>query len=118
MDVAGPFPIGEPVLSDGGMLDCFPIPYQKATTVTRKLVYEIVPGMGQFRSYTATKAHILGPKKCLESAGCSASTSRGLPRTIPGVTDSSSAVSGHCVDASKQRAGTLDKNGTSLCHSY
>ena len=44
----------EPILAHGGMLlfskwlECFPIPDQKATTVARKLVYEIVARYGAF----------------------------------------------------------------------
>ena len=57
MDVAGPYPI----TSTGNQyclmvgcyfskwIECFPIPKQKATTVTRKLVYEIVARYGAFR---------------------------------------------------------------------
>ena len=57
MDVAGPYPI----TSTGNQyclmvgcyfskwLECFPIPDQKATTVARKLVYEIVARYGAFR---------------------------------------------------------------------
>ena len=89
MDVAGPYP----VTSAGNQyclmvgcyfskwLECFPIPDQKATTVARKLVFEIVARYGAFRSCTATRARISDPKWYWRCAGCLGYTRRGLRPT-------------------------------------
>ena len=68
MDVAGPYPI----TSTGNQyclivgcyfskwLECFPIPDQKARTVARKLVYEIVARYGAFRELHSNQGTNLG----------------------------------------------------------
>ena len=74
MDVAGPYPI----TSTGNQyclmvgcyfskwLECFPIPDQKATTVARKLVYEIVVRYGAFRELHSDQGTNFGSKVVLE----------------------------------------------------
>ena len=74
MDVAGHYP----VTSTGNQyclmvgcyfskwLECFPIPYQKATTVARKLVYEIVARYGAFRELHSDQGTNFGSKVVLE----------------------------------------------------
>ena len=47
-------------------LECFPIPDQKATTVTRKLVYEIVARYGAFRELHSDEGKNFGSKVVLE----------------------------------------------------
>ena len=70
MDVAGPYP----VTSAGNQyclmvgcyfskwLECFPIPDQKATTVARKLVFEIVARYGAFRELHSDQGTNFGTK--------------------------------------------------------
>ena len=74
MDVAGPYP----VTSAGNQyclmvgcyfskwLECFPIPDQKATTVARKLVFEIVARYGAFRELHSDQGTNFGSKVVLE----------------------------------------------------
>ena len=74
MDVAGPYP----VTSTGNQyclmvgcyfskwLECFPIPDQKATTVARKLVYEIVARYGAFLELHSDQGTNFGSKVVLE----------------------------------------------------
>ena len=74
MDVAGLYP----VTSTGNQyclmvgcyfskwLECFPIPDQKATTVARKLVYEIVYRYGAFRELHSDQGTNFGSKVVLE----------------------------------------------------
>ena len=74
MDVAGLYP----VTSTGNQyclivgcyfskwLECFPIPDQKATTVSRKLVYEIVARYGAFRELHSDQGTDFGSKVVLE----------------------------------------------------
>ena len=74
MDVASPYP----VTSTGNQycfmvgcyfskwLECFPIPDQKATTVARKLVYEIVARYGAFRELHSDQGRNFGSKVVLE----------------------------------------------------
>ena len=74
MDVAGPYPI----TSTGNQyclmvgcyfskrLECFPIPDQKAKTVARKLVYEIVARYGAFQELHSDQGTNFGSKVVLE----------------------------------------------------
>ena len=74
MDVAGPYPI----TSTGNQyclmvgcyfskwLECFPVPDQKATTVARKLVYEIVARYGAFRELHSDQGTNFRSKVVLE----------------------------------------------------
>ena len=74
MDVAGPYP----VTSAGNQyclmvgcyfskwLECFPIPDQKATTVARKLLFEIVARYGAFRELHSDQGTNFGSKVVLE----------------------------------------------------
>ena len=74
MDVAGPYPItstgNQYCLMVGRYflkwLECFPIPDQKATTVDRKLVYEIVARYGAFRELHSDQGTNFGSKVVLE----------------------------------------------------
>ena len=74
IDVPGPYPI----TSSGNQyclmvgcyfskwLECFPIPSQKATTVARKLVYEIVVRYGAFRELHSDQGMNFGLKVVLK----------------------------------------------------
>ena len=62
---------GKSILPHGGVLfleklECFPIPDQKATTVARKLVYEIVAQYGAFRELHSDQGTHYGSKVVLE----------------------------------------------------
>ena len=62
---------GEPILPHGGSyfskwLECFPILDKKATTVARKLVYEIVARYGAFRELHSDQGTNFGSKVVLE----------------------------------------------------
>ena len=67
MDMAGHF-LGEPVLPDGGMLllECFPIPDQKATRMASKLVYEIGARYGAFPELHSDQCTNFGSKVVFE----------------------------------------------------
>ena len=70
MDVAGPYPVtsaGKQYCLMVGCyfskwLECFPIPDQKATTVARKLVFEIVARYGAFRELHSDQGTNFGSK--------------------------------------------------------
>ena len=74
MDVAGPYPVtsaGKQYCLMVGCyfsnwLECFPIPDQKATTVARKLVFEIVARYGAFRELHSDQGTNFGSKVVLE----------------------------------------------------
>ena len=76
---------------------------------------EIVARYTAFRELHRDQGTNSGSKVVLEV--CRLFTRRGPPRTILRAMDSLNEVSGSWDSASKQCAGRLDRNGTSLCHS-